>query len=401
MQALPDLLNPPFAVLPAKLEPEHLLSLLPSLGYQAVIGADAVASSPSEQRPLYFVHEQVIVLPPSTDNPLNSPSKLNGIEANVTRAMSVDGSLLRDKDLILFPVYEEWQPRMSLSARKHWVLLAYVKADNTIYLLDSMGRNRGENFYGSNLKYLDEAAKKALRSLDYVIDQPLKKMYLDRQSINDTVSGGYWVSYLMYRFNQGMDLAGLQHEVSTKTLQDIKADLIQVRENMANALVEGDGSSKHGADPDPSHISPTLIEVVDPEQFERQNYAQPAGPNVQNQPSNQAASSLLLSPTTVASNSVAGQRLVPESHTPPFWSRFKLDFYSILIYAGAASALLALLCLASTTPFVSATVSTGVLGFGMVMVVSGILGKCGIFPTFQSGSSHPTQPSVQNSNVLV
>lgn len=400
MQALPDLLNTSFAVLPEKLESEHLLSLLPSLGYQAVIGADAVASSPSEQRPLYFVHEQVIVLPPSTDNPLNSPSKLNGIEANVTRASGVDGSL-RDKELILFPVYEEWQPRMSLSARKHWVLLAYVKADKTIYLLDSMGRNRGESFYGNNLKYLDAAVKNALHSLDYVVDQPLKKMYLDRQSVSDTLSGGYWVSYLMYRFNQGMDLAALQLEVSTKTLQNIKADLIQARQNMATALAEGDGGSRLGGDSDHGHTSPILIQVVDSDQFERQDYAQPAGLNAQSQLSNQVASSLLLSSTTVASNSVAGQRVVPESHTPPFWSRFKLDFYSVLIYAGAASALLALLCLASTTPLVSATVSTGVLGVGMVMVVTGILGKCGIFPTFQSGASHPTQPSVQNSHVPV
>ena len=50
------------------------------------------------------------------------------------------------------------------------------------------------------------------------------------------------------------------------------------------------------------------------------------------------------------------------------------------MFAGVAATLVAMFCLASTTtPVVSASVSTGILAVGVVMFVAGALGKCGLF----------------------
>ena len=398
--------NTTLAALPAKLGAEHILSLLPSLGYQAVRGADAVASTGNMQIPLYFTHAQMVVLPPSTDNPNSSRSGLNGIETNMTRAISGDKSPLLDKDLILFPVFEEWQPSgLSWEPRQHWVLLVYVKATKTVYLLDAMGPRRGEFCYGSKkLAHMVAAVKKALGTVDCAIEHPLEKMYFDRQPVSDTVSGGHWVAYWIHRFNQAIDLAALQVEIAKKTLLDVKADLEFARQSVISVVqsdrVEaGTDNSDHDG-----RMSPSILEIVSPESIERQKYGQLGAPPVQSDvqaPS--AARSILFSPSTVDQKKAMAPPPVsaqPVSANTRPWYRFNLDLYSMLIYAGAAIALLAMFCMASATPLLSATVSAGALGVGVVLFVGGVLGKCGLFSRHEA--RHDTAlPSNQHSAVLV
>lgn len=398
--------NATLAALPAKLEAEHILSMLPSLGYQAVMGADAVASTSNMQIPLYFTHAQMVVLPPSTDNPNSSPSRLNGIETNMARAINSDNSPLLDKDLILFPVFEEWQASgFSWEPRQHWVLLVYVKAAKTVYLLDAMGPRRGELYYGSKkLAHMEVAVKKALGTLDYAIEHPLEKMYFDRQSVTETVSGGHWVAYWIHRFNQGIDLASLQLEIATKTLLDVKADLTLARQSAIPVVQQdrvegGTDNSEHD-----DRMSPSILELVSPEQIERQKYGQSGAPPVQSDvqaPS--TARSILFSPSTVDQKKAMAPPPVsaqPVSANTRPWYRFNLDLYSMFIYAGAAIALLAMFCLASATPLLSATVSAGALGVGVVLFVGGVLGKCGLFSRHEA--RHDTAlPSNQHSTVPV
>lgn len=383
MHELKDPHTATLVALPDKLEAQHLLSLLPSLGYQAVM-RDTGASAPDIQMPLYFTHAQMVVLPPSTDNPENSRSKLNGIEANMNRAISDGDARLLHKDLIFFPVFEEWQASMSFSCepRQHWVLLVYLKAANTLYLLDAMGSNRSKTNYGQKLAHMDGAVRNALAKLNFAVKHPLVKMYFNWQWLTDTVSGGHWVSYWLYRFNQqGFDFAALKSEMTTKNLQDVKADLTRVRQAAMPAV-------KEEIVEDSDHGLETPLNLVIVENIERQCYAQSTDPNTPTNSTSRSCS-ILFSPSNVIPKKVATPPYLSEqslrANTRP-WYRFNLDFYSMLIYAGAAIALFAMFCLASATPLLSATLSAGALGVGVVVFLGGVLGKCGFF------SSHSPLP---------
>lgn len=390
--------------LPAKLEPEHILTLLPSLGYEMVMGNEA----PSEsilQTPLYFQHHDILVFPPSTDNPLKSSSKLLGIEATVEKALQhiQENNALEDKSMLIFPVYEEWQARgLSWEPRKHWVLLVYVKKEQKLYFLDSKGPTLSATLYGHQLHHMESAAKNAL-SIDLKLElpHPLTKLFSDRQDASDAQSSGYWIAYSLYRFNQSVDLAGLQVDLKDKKIGTITEIITQARQTYASRSNGEDVSPDVSRKDHEQHLGV----VVDPASIERQDYAMSIA-TTEHQPLNNTSShppadSLLQSSTQINPASVPISAQPPGNHPASApWYRFKLDVYSALIYVGAVVVLLALLGLASVVPLVSTTVSAGALGLGVVMVLSGILGKCGIFPARSASNPGPVQPTAElRSNV--
>lgn len=375
---------------------KDIRSLLPILGFQPVVTGVANSQAIDQAAPFY-VHNSMVVLAPSTDNPNKSQCGLFGVEANVTNALShqAQGStnFLRGKDLVIFPVYEEWNSRAQFSPRLNWVLFVYVQSRSKIYLLDYTGPFMA-GLYKQNLRHIEKALKNALGMLDYPIDNllALEAVYLDRRESMNENSSGFWIAYILYRLNQGSDVARLKQELASVTLGRIKQVLThipqtsqEIQDNVENSITPNQSST---------NITNVSIQAAVP-LFETQDYARPGTHNLDLALPSRAG----IVESLVSSGSSIRRTMILDGETansPTFWSRFHWDVYSKLILSGMVTAALALLCLAMTSPVLSATISTGILGLGVTMFVGGMLGKFGVF----SGGSSSTPPSNAHTSVL-
>jgi|GEM_PF-4002232 len=350
--------------LPSKLSKEDLLALFPKMGYEAVY-SDAQSSNPSARVPLYFTHGQVLLFPPCTDNP-NNHSQFNGVFESVNRAFGERRELLHTKDWLLFPIFEEWNRFLPGTSRKSWVLLAYSRAENQFYLLDPTGPKRAF-FYKDNLKYLNQALQNTFVAPFHSGWKTFEPTYLNLQPLNDSSSSEFWVAYFIERLTSDGNLAELL-ELSTRKplmlVQDVKIVLSQLSSSPTY-------ESRSIENISPIHSVSSAVDVLAcVAQIEKQDYGytQIKTGGVDSVPS------LLRSGANqpiLASGEGGGHQ--QQSHG------FRLNFYSILIFTGAASSLVALLCLAASSPIISATATTGVLVVGMALFVAGALGKCGLF----------------------
>lgn len=350
--------------LPSKLSRDHLLALFAKMGYQAVLG-DAQSSNPSDLVPLYYTHGQILLFPPCTDNP--NTSQLNGIHETVRRAFGEKKDLLTTKDWLLFPIFEEWN--VLFQSRQSWVLLAYFRTENQFYLLDPTGPKRASVYQG-NLQYLNQALQKTFEAPLFSAWKPLVPSYLSFQPLTDSSSSGFWVAYFIERLASGLSLAELLDLSKRKPLmsvQEVRVALSQLNPSQAEDLrsAEDDSSPINSV-----HVASGLLSGVF--QIEKQSYGQPGRENAD--VDGELVSSFLSSGAngSILANG-GGDNPQQQSYG------FKLNFYSILIFSGTASALVGLLCLTTVTPAISATVATGVLVVGMALFVAGGLGKCGLF----------------------
>ena len=349
--------------LPSKLSKEDLLALFPKMGYEAVY-SDAQSSNPSALVPLYYTHGQVLLFPPCTDNPNNS--QLNGVFESVRRAFGDKRDLLHTKDWLLFPIFEEWNLFLPGTSRKSWVLLAYSRLENQFYLLDPTGPKRA-SFYKYNLKYLNQALQNTFVAPFCSEWKTFEPTYLNLQPFIDSSSSGFWVAYFIARLTSDGKLAELL-ELSTRKplmlVQDVKIVLSQLSSSQTY-------ESRSIENIIPIHsVSSKVDDVRCVAEIEKQDYG-----HTQVSTSGVDSVRSLLSyganQPILASGEGGGHQ--QQSHG------FRLNFYSILIFTGAASSLVALLCLAASSPIISATATTGVLVVGMALFVAGALGKCGLF----------------------
>lgn len=378
-------------VLPEILGEKDIRSLLPILGFQPVDTAIAHHSQPHDQAACY-THDNMVVLPPSTDNPNKSQCGLLGVEVNVAKAASLQAQesvdFLRNKELVIFPVYEEWNSRFQFSPRQNWVLFVYVKSQSRIYLLDYTSSTIA-GFYTTNLKHIEKALSNALSTLGYTITHPLEAVYLDRRASNNEKASSFWIAYMLYRLNQGSEVSRLKQDLASVTLGGIK----QVLSHIPQTLQEIQDDSERGITP--SHSSANIIDVSRKAipLFEIQNYANPKDQHNGSElpPRIEMVSSLVSSGPSIRReiNSDDGA-----TNPPTFWSRFRLDVYSKLILSGMVMSALALLCLAMTPPVLPATISTGILGLGVAMFVGGMLGKFGVFNRRGDTSAPPDNPNI-------
>lgn len=357
--------------LPETLLKDHLLALFPKMGYDAVLG-DSQASDPSDVIPLFFTKDAILLFPPSTDNP--NKSLLKGIVANVSRVCEGNKEALNNKDLLLFPIYQEWN--VAFYPRNFWALGVYVVAEHQFYLLDPTGPNRAY-VYSYNLKYLNKDLTKALAFTNVPV-KSLIPYCINIQPLNDKVSSGYWIAYFIEQLASGMSLQDIRN-LSTQTPL-VQVDAVKVNLSTLHQIIENEQESSDT--PRPSvytqlDISPVII------QHEKQDYAHPSQNDVEAGLS--YARSLLHSGVPRQNSQSEGRQSPPISG-----DRFKFDFYLKLIFAGTLTSIVALLCLAPATPVISATVSTGLLAAGVTLFVAGALGRCGVFGrTAQPNSESP------------
>ncbi len=353
--------------LPSKSSKEDLLALFPKMGYEAVY-SDAQSSNPSARVPLYFTHGQVLLFPPCTDKP-NNDSQLNGVFESVNRAFGDKRDLLLTKDWLLFPIFEEWNLFFPGTSRKSWVLLAYSRLENQFYLLDPTGPKRA-SFYKNNLKYLNQALQRTFVASFHSGWKTFEPTHLNLQPLNDSSSSEFWVAYFIERLTSDGNLAELL-ELSTRKplmlVQDVKIVLSQLSSSQTyeSQFIENI-SLIHSVS---SEVDDVLRFCV--AEIEKQDYGHT---QVSTSGVDSSVRSLLsygANQPILASGEGGGHQ--QQSHG------FRLNFYSILIFTGAASSLVALLCLAASSPIISATATTGVLVVGMALFVAGALGKCGLF----------------------
>ncbi len=350
--------------LPSKLSRDHLLALFAKMGYQAVLG-EAQFYNHSDPVPLYYTYEQILLFPPCTDNP--NTSQLNGIHETVRRAFGEKKNLLTTKDWLLFPIFEEWN--VLFQSRKSWVLLAYCRAEKQFYLLDPTGPKRASVYQG-NLQYLNQALQKTFEPPLFSVCKPLVPCYLSLQPLTDSSSSGFWVAYFIERLASGSSLAELLDLSKRKPLmsvQEVRVALSQLNPSHAEDLRS---AKDHSSPINSVHVASGILSRFF--EIEKQDYGQPGRENAD--VDGELVSSFLSSGangSTLANG--GGDNPQQQSYG------FKLNFYSILIFSGTASALVGLLCLTTVTPVISATAATGVLVVGMALFVAGTLGKCGLF----------------------
>jgi hypothetical protein len=349
--------------LPSKLSKEDLLALFPKMGYEAVY-SDAQSSNLSARVLLYYTYKKVLLFPPCTDNP-NNHSQFNGVFESVNRAFGERRELLHTKDWLLFPIFEEWNLFLPGTSRKSWVLLAYSRAENQFYLLDPTGPKRAF-FYKDNLKYLNQALQNTFVAPFHSGWKTFEPTYLNLQPLNDSSSSEFWVAYFIERLTSDGNLAELL-ELSTRKplmlVQDVKIVLSQLSSSQTY-------ESRPIENISPIHSVSSVVYVLgDVPKIEKQNYGVP----VENFSFDSVRSLLSYGANQPILASGEGGGHQQQSHG------FRLNFYSILIFTGAASSLVALLCLAASSPIISATATTGVLVVGMALFVAGALGKCGLF----------------------
>lgn len=346
-------------LLPDVLLQDHLLALFPKMGYDPVQG-DARASDPNDVIPLFFTKGPILLFPPSTDNP--KKSLLRGIVGNVSRVLEAHKDALNNKKLLLFPIYEEWN--VAFRPRKSWVLGVYVVAEQQFYLLDSTGPNRA-SFYSSNLQDLNNDLTVALAFTNTPI-KPLKPSYLNLQPRGDAISSGHWIAYFIEKFASGMslqDILNLPTQTPLTKIDAVKARLTRVYQHIESVQESPqDEDASHSCEDTPLDISAVI------EQQERQDYGRPSQQNPED-----VRSFLHCGIPTQKSQSEGLQS------RPISGDGFKFDFYFKLIFAGTLTSIIALLCLASAAPVISATVSSGLLAVGVTLFAAGILGRCGLF----------------------
>lgn len=378
-------------ILPKKLGREDVLASLPKLGYQTVVSDKAEAADAKDLLPLYYTFEQIVLFPPVTDNPNNSKNQLRGIQDIVTRVLDVYPNLLTDKNLLLFPLCEEWNPWLKSSPRQQWVLLVYVYAEKKFYLLDPTGPNRA-SLYTSNFAHIKDALGKTFFS--NLGNTDLTPSYLNLQSAFDSDSGGHWMLYLIHRLTNGATISQLQNLSNQKPVLPLGQVKIELEKKFADV--------SESSTPVPEEVTPTPFSSIDTSidikklesEFTPQNPKQDfVGSNLESADTGRPL--LVRSLVSVGPNHVNFNRTRSISTRPLSNPSFTLKLYSFLIFAGAAAALLALLCLASTPPLLSATVATRVFVAGAVMFVGGVLGKCGLFggaSSQPSGDRVPVDP---------
>ncbi len=347
------------ASLPDRLEKRHLLALFPQLGYERVENQSALSNDSNEIMPLYYTHAQILLFPPSTDNP-NNNLDLNGIAHNIDRVCRVNSKILTEKDFIVFPVLEEWN--VLRTPRKSWVLVVYDKTTQFLHLIDPTGHGR-PNYYenAGNLKPLEKAVtlKFAEKNIQITANGKLllQKHYLGIQDKSDIVSSGHWISYILHRMNQMTTLITLlQNEFSPTAKPAIQA----VRDELLHVMypvIQDDSSDKC----DKIGPSNDTLDLVP--KFEVMNYGQ-----IEHDPSSVTRS--FLSSSGDHGNDTSGSA---PSH------RFSLDVYTALIFGGTGLAVFALVCLSGAISAVPAAIATGMLGLGTVMFLGGVLGKLGVF----------------------
>lgn len=346
------------ASMPDKLEKEHLLALFPKLGYEPIVDRTAFSNNPNEIVPVYYHHAQILLFPPSTDNP-NNNLVLNGVAQNIDRACRLDQNLLATKDLIVFPILEEWN--VMRKPRRSWVLVVYDRTTQFLHLIDPTGHRRPDYYEtAGNLKPLERAVTEKFTEKNILITANgkllLQKNYLGIQDKSDNVSSGHWISYILYRLNQGETLTNvLQNEyslTSKPTIQGVRDDLL----HLMHPETQDDLS-----EPINGNESSNDILVLAPK-FEVQNYGQP-GPT----PSSDTRS--FLSSGDTLNNSVG----------PAPSHRFRLDVYTSLIFAGTGLTLIALVCLSGVISVVPTAIATSMVGLATVMFLGGVLGKLGVF----------------------
>ena len=230
-------------------------------------------------------------------------------------------------------------------------------------MLDPTGPNRAF-LYSSNLKYLNKDLTSALAFTGAPV-KPLIPYYLSIQPISDKVSSGYWIAYFIEQLASGMSLQNIRN-LSTQTPL-ILVDTVKASLSVLHQMI--DNVQEFSDTPHPTVYSQVDISSVITE-HERQDYAHP------DQHDTQYARSLLNSGATYPNSHTEG----PQS-SPISGARFKFDFYFKLICTGTLTSIMALLCLASATPVISATVSTGLLAAGVTLFAVGALGRCGLFGT--------------------
>ncbi len=357
------------------------MALFPKMGYEAVY-SDAQSSNPSALVLLYYTYKKVLLFPPCTDNP-NNNSQLNGVFESVNRAFGDNRDLLLTKDWLLFPIFEEWNPFFTVTSRKSWVLLAYSRLENRFYLLDPTGPKRAF-FYKDNLKYLKQALQLTFVAPFHSGWKTFEPTHLNLQPLNDSSSSEFWVAYFIERLTSDGNLAELL-ELSTRKplmlVQDVKIFLSKLSSSQKYESQSIENTS-------PIHSVSSVVDVLgDVPKIEKQNYGVP----VEKFGFDSARSLLSYGANQPILASGEGGGHQQQSHG------FRLNFYSILIFTGAASSLVALLCLAASSPIISATATTGVLVVGMALFVAGALGKCGLFGGVKS--TH-TDEGILTSNVL-
>lgn len=368
----------PNITLPKKFSEDDIVSSLPKLGYVPFTKPSSDANAKSSI-PLYYTTGRTVVFPPCTDNPNKSKNlEGKGVSYMYKQAIETNAELLANHDLLIFPLLEEWN--VVFKPRFQWVLLVYVKANNEFRLFDPTSSQRAYPYRG-NLKNLETDLQSTFFELSGNIR--LLPCYLNLQSYFDTESAGHWILYLIHQLTTGVDISGLlnlEKQVSTLTVQAITKILeAKFSETNESNTEDSHDESDHENEKSQLNIS-KILEDFTPT-IAKQDFVSPSRPDQRQ---------LLHSLLSVRPDH--GSRLDNREDsifaTPPS-SHFALKLYSYLIFAGVATTILAMFCLASTTPILSATVSTGILATGILMFVGGILGKCGLFGRSQSSVGGP------------
>lgn len=354
--------------LPKKLGKEDILGALPKLGLVPILSPNALASDANDLLPLYYTCEQAVIFPPVTDNPNNSKNGLRGVSEIVSRAIEAKNDLMQDKKFLLFPLFEEWNPWMRGAPRQQWVLLIYVNSENKFYLLDPTSSTRS-SFYESNLKYIKEALTTSFKSI--LGDIQFVPSYLNLQSWTDSDSGGHWILYCITRLITGSTITDLQNLSKQKPVIQLGKVKNEIEEKFKETL-ESSTPPLRQYDRTPEQSEHDIEEITNnfTPRHSKQNYA------VEGEP---ASLGLMHNLVSVRPREGFNLERTSSARRPAPQSSFLLKLYSFLMFAGTATALVALFCLSTTPPLLTATVSTGVLATGVVMFLGGVLGKCGLF----------------------
>ncbi|MCR9192439.1 MAG: hypothetical protein NXI01_07235 [Gammaproteobacteria bacterium] len=347
-------------LLPNKLDVQDVLSLLVRLGYEPTFTHKGVATTKALATPLYYEKAGIVVFPPITDDSNNID--LFDSETTLNRALAENPTLLQGKDLMVFPLLEG-QRYPAWSPRNIWVLLCYEMATRIITVIDPTGKERAKRY---SLDKMTKTLTTALTAQTLNVENVKSSYYLDVATMTQTFMpnwsritqtrsvmpyeySGHWICYFIYQIAQ---------IVEEKDASMVSA-LIQMQwPKSAEMILVLDGlreRSQHG-EVYTVEIEQLVVKCSRGLPSVRENQYYGLNPGEQHD---------------------QVSRVFPADKQPNSEHRhtyFNFNFYSMLVLAGGAVALLGLFCLAAYP-----TASLAVFGIGTTAFLTGALGKCGVF----------------------
>ncbi|HVT62454.1 MAG TPA: hypothetical protein VHD33_03065 [Legionellaceae bacterium] len=361
---MPDSPSQALDGLPDKLERNDILALLLKFGFQAVF-----SKYDQDKTPVYYEKQGMYLLPLAADN--ERYQVLPSIEAVLTKAFQANANILTQNF---------WIPVLEMQRGKQpsfWVLLMYEPNPNgpaSLTMIDPTGKNRAVFFPYSTTPMLDQF-KKAIAGKNVTLNS-MQLDYLGVQDFYDSISGGYWITYFIYKLSGGETFNNTKDVVK-------KTSLITIKEVFEKLCLPPCTDME---------IPPALSMSSNalPVNVEKQIYA-----STQNEVS--FSKGLAASPTF----NQDPNDFVPEysKNISGSWNYFRLNFYSTLILSGTILALVGLFCLSSPISMLSSTHAAGLTGVGIITFIAGLLGKCGLFDNKAGAKSD--QPIVRDDNSIV